>query len=358
MPRSRRALLEATGGTLGSLALASVAGCLASAPTGGGAGRDESTTEATTQTDEPETSVEPEQSTATTFDTFEQWLPDPTETLLPDGYGVQCFDVASIRAREADIHPRSYSRLEDEMSATLPHRFVDVDDVDAALQVDFVMNVALGSFDPDAIGEKIASEGQSKPTASTATTPTRTPTPEPELNQYRGFDLYGTERIYAVSEDAVMNVSPMRRGDPLDFTKAFVDAQAGEVGRYADGNEYVASMFELVDDPHACWCYPEAMDGSTSRGFREDVITGELKTWRFGAETTRLTFANTYPDAEAAANSGFEAYIENESDRFGAYDGLDVQTEDRLVWVEGTIPTDEFDHLSAGGPGDSVNTPN
>lgn len=357
MPRSRRALLEATGGTLGSLALASVAGCLGSAPTGGGAGRNESSTEQPTQTrtDEPETSAASAQSTATPFDTFEQWLPDPAETLVPDGYGVQCFDVSSIRAREADIHPRSYSRLEDEISATLPDRVVDVADVDATLQVDFVMNVALGSFDPEAIGEEITSERQS---TATATTPTPTPTPEPELNQYRGFDLYGTERIYAVSEDAVMNVSPMRRGDPLDFTKAFIDAQAGEVGHYADGNEYVASMFELVDDPHACWCYPEAMDGSTSRGFREDVITGELKTWQFRAETTQLTFANTYPDAEAAENSGFEAYIEAESDRFGAYDGLDVQTEGRVVWTEGTIPTGKFDHLSAGGPDDSVNTPN
>lgn len=55
-----------------------------------------------------------------------------------------------------------------------------------------------------------------------------------------------------------------------------------------------------LDEADAVWCYPEAMDESTSRGFRTDYITGGRKAWLFGSETTHLTFANTYPDAEAA----------------------------------------------------------
>lgn len=87
-----------------------------------------------------------------------------------------------------------------------------------------------------------------------------------------------------------------------------------------------------------------------------DVITGALKSWRFGTETTHLTWANTYPDAETAESGELTDYIESESDRFGAYDGVDVKTEGRLAWTDGTIPTTEFDHLSPDGPGDSITT--
>jgi hypothetical protein len=69
-----------------------------------------------------------------------------------------------------------------------------------------------------------------------------------------------------------------------------------------------------------------------------------------------MTFANTYPSAGTAERKKLEHYIESESDRFGAYDGLDVRTEGRLVWTDGTIPTAEFDHLSPGGPSDGVTT--
>lgn len=113
----------------------------------------------------------------------------------------------------------------------------------------------------------------------------------------------------------------------------------------------------LDDDPHAVWCYPEAMDGSTSRGFRTDSITGMLKSWRFDAETTHLTWANTYSDTETAESGELTDYIESKSDRFGTYDGLDVEITGRMAWMDGTIPTSEFDYLSAGGPGDGVSTP-
>ncbi len=116
-------------------------------------------------------------------------------------------------------------------------------------------------------------------------------------------------------------------------------------------------MLGLVEDPHALTCYPEAIDGSSSRGFRRDVITGGLKSWRFEGETTRLTLAYTYPDDALAKNADLEAYLDSQSDRFGGYEGLDVEREGRMVWTEGTIPTAEFDCLSPGGPGDSVHTP-
>jgi hypothetical protein len=150
----------------------------------------------------------------------------------------------------------------------------------------------------------------------------------------------------------------MLEGDGIDYAKAIIDATTSGTGQYADGNEYVASMFSTVDAPHALWCFPEATDGSTMRGFRADDITGQLKAWRFGAETTHLTFANTYVDAATAESGELAAFVDAESERFGAYDGLDVETEGRLAWTDGTIPTGEFDHLSAGGPAEGVTTPN
>lgn len=344
MPRSRRALLKTTGLTLGSGSLASLAGCLGGHQTTSDASRDD-----------PSPS-DPSSRTATTD--FTQWLPDPTTTPLRDGYGILYFDITGIRARQEFIHENAYSRLETQMLGPVPSEYVDIDDVEAAVQIDHTMTMALGSFDPEAFGEKLTRTSRDSTTASTQppTTPTRTPWPEPE--HYHGFDLYGTEYVYAVSKDALMRVSPVGEDDAVEHAKAIIDAPAAETNQYVDGNEYAAAMLGVVGDAHAVWCYPEAMDGSTSRGFRKDIITGGLKSWRFEPETTHLTFANTYPDTEAAESEELTEFIESNSDRFGPYDGLDVTIEGRMAWTDGTIPTDEFDHLSAGGPGDGVHTPN
>ncbi|GAA0223587.1 hypothetical protein ACFFQF_09010 [Haladaptatus pallidirubidus] len=241
------------------------------------------------------------------------------------------------------------------MLRPVPNEYVDETAVDTAMQFDDV-RLALGSFDPEEIGEKITSDRQSSTTTSTRSSTTATRTTRPEPKRYRGFDLYGTEYVYAVSEDVMMVVSPWQKDNVVEYTKAVIDAPTGETNQYADGNEYVAGMIGVVDETHALWCYPEAIDGSTSRGFRKDIITGELKSWRFGTETTHLTFANTYPDTETAESGELTDHIESESRRFGAYDGLDVETEGLLAWADGTVPTKEFDHLAAGGPDDGVHT--
>ena len=366
MPRSRRTLLKTTGLALGSGTLASVAGCLGVSSTGDNRSPDDTSTSETptgneSSTDESSTSAP---SGGTEAKDFVQWLPDPTATALRDGYDFQYFDIDGIRSLQETIHETAYSRLETQMLRRVPREYVDETAVDAAMEIGHTSRVAFGSFDPEAFREKLTRDRQSSPTSSTrtatpaTTTPaTATPTTRPEPERYRGFDLYGTDFVYAVSEDVLMEVAPMGRDeDAVAYAKAIINAPAAETSQYVDANEYVAAMTEVVDDTHALWCYPEAMDGSTSRGFRKDVITGQLKSWRFGTETTRLTFANTYPDAEAAESGELQNFVESESDRFGAYDGLDVKTEGRLAWTDGTIPTAEFDHLSPGGPGTGVTT--
>lgn len=347
MSCSRRTLLKITGLGLSSGGLTSIAGCVSS-----------STRSDNPQDDSPSPTPLPQddQSDGTSMTDFKQWLPDPMTSPLRDGYGVRHFDIARIRALQDALHDNAYERLETEMLSPVPREFVNIDDVDASLQIDHIMRAVLGSFDPETFGENLTSDRRASITASARPTETRTPWPAPE--RYQGFDLYGTESVYAVSEDAIMEVSPLREGDEVEYAKAIIDAQAEQTSHYADSNEYVAAMFGLIDDPDAVWCYPEAMDGTTKRGFRKDVITGSLTSWRFTAETTHLLFADTYPDPEAAERGDLKNYIDSESDRFGPYDGLDVKTEGRLVWTEGTIPTNEFDFLSAGGPGDSVDTPN
>lgn len=341
MSPSRRTLLKTTGLALSSGMLTSVAGCLGIAPTSS-----DNEPSPPTQSDEPAASD------------FTQWLPDPTKTPLRDGYGVRYFDLKSIRAHQDAIHENAYSRLKSAMEGPLPSKFVDGDDIDASVQIDHRASIALGSFDPEGFGEALTNDRQSSTAASTRTPTTATRTPWSEPERYRGFDLYGTEYVYAVSEDVFIDASPMREEDAVDYAKAIIDTQAEQAGHYADGNEYVAAMFSVLDDdPHAVWCYPEAMDGSTARGFRTDNITGKLQSWRFDDATTHLTWANTYSDAETAESGELTDYIESESDRFGTYDGLDVETTGRMAWTDGTIPTNEFDHLSAGGSSDGVSTP-
>lgn len=345
MPRTRRNLLRTTALGLGGSALASLAGCL------GG-----STDAAETATDEPTTGTPTDDGADDADESFREWLVDPTTTPLRDGYGVVYHDVSGIRDRRSAIHENAYERLESEMLGHVPARgLLDLDDVSATLSLDFEAEIAFGSFDPDAFEERLAEAWNARATPTgQPTTATRTPPPEPE--RYRGFRLFGDRRVYAVSEGVVLLVSTMRDGDSLERARAVLDARLDGETRYSDGNEYVDAMLGLVEDTHALTCYPEAMDGSTSRGFRRDVITGSLKSWRFGSETTEFTFAYTYPDAEAAENAEFEAYLE--SDRFDPYEGLDVTREGKTVWTDGTIPTRQFDYLSPGGPDDGVHTEN
>ena len=350
MSPTRRALLNRTALTISGATLASLAGCLGRSVPAGTDNPDE--TSSATPTSRPDDRTDSASETD-----FERWLPDPTTTTpLRDGYGVRYFDAATIRERQDSLHENAYERLGNELSNAGPSTgYVDEDDVDTTLGFGFDTSVALGSFDPGEFEARYADEQRSHGTVTTTSAATATPVPEPE--RYAGFDIYGTDHVFAVSEDAIVEVGHVHEASALEYAKAVIDAPGTE-STYSDGNEYVNAMLGLVDEPHALKCYPEAMDGSTARGFREDVITGGLKSWRFGSETTRLTFAYTYPDAEAAKSADLEAYIESESARFGAYEGLGVRTEGRLVWTEGTVPTAEFDYLSPGGPGDGVHTPN
>ncbi|SIR54264.1 hypothetical protein SAMN05421858_2731 [Haladaptatus litoreus] len=353
MPRSRRTLLKTAGLAFSSGTLASIAGCLGDPSTGSSGSPDEPTSDSPTSSDStPDESSTPNSSEGTATSDFARWLPDPTKTPLRDGYEILYFDLKAIRSHQDSIHENAYSRLEDQMLRPVPSEYVDKTAVDAALSFDDV-RLVLGSFDPEAIGEKLTSDRQSSTTTQSSTTATQTTRTEPE--HYKGFDLYDTGYVYAVSENVLMEVSSWQKDNSFEYTKAVIDAP-GETGHYGDSNEYVAAMMGVVDENHALWCYPENMDGSMSRGFRKDIITGELKSWRFGTETTHLTFANTYPNAEAAESGELSDHIESESKRFGAYDGLDVETEGRLAWTAGTIPTKEFDHLAAGGPDDGVYT--
>lgn len=284
---------------------------------------------------------------------FRRWLPTPESSPLRDGYGVRVFDALSIRERRDALHPNAYERLQSEVGYAGPSdRYVDYTTVDATISVGFDAAVALGSFDPEAFRERWTDDRSASRT-DTPKTATRTATAEPE--PYGEFTLFGTEHVYAVSEDAILEVDRHREGDAREYAKAILDTRTDDTD-YTDGNAYADLLLGLVDGPHAMECYVEAMDGSTSRGFREDVITGGLKSWRFGPETTRFTFGNTYPDEGAAADSDVQAHLD--ADRFGVYEGLDATTEGRLVWADGEAPTAEFDFLSPGGPGDGVTTPN
>lgn len=348
---SRRSLLRSTAAALGTCTLTSVAGCLDSFGADEPAPDDRSPTDTDTVTGSPGSDGHP---------SFTRWLPDPTSTPLRDGYSVTYYDVDGIRSRRESLHENAYEWFSTRM---LGHLSTEVDvrsQVEATILIGFGARLVLGSFDPAAVGERITNMGEDRgtPSGRTPTTPTRTPWDDPET--YGGFDLYGDgdDHLWAVSEDAVLRVmAPVGETSAGEMGKAIVDATDDGSRRYPDGNAYVDAMLGTVGDPDFARCYPEAMDGSSSRGFREDVITGQLEAWRFGADTTRLTFANTYPDAETATADRLRTFLESNGDRFDPYDGLEVRTDGRLVWTTGTTPTGKFDLLTPGGPDDGVTTP-
>ncbi|SFR52190.1 hypothetical protein [Halogeometricum limi] len=367
MPRTRRTLLRQTGLALGGGVLATLAGCLGGS-TGGTVPAGTTTETAAKDSRSPDGRGGSADAVERTTAAFE-WLPDPRRTPLRDGYGVRYSDLAAIRRYREALHPNAFERLRQEAYRAMPSdELVDVADVDATLRVGFHATIALGSFDPDAIDERLRRDrrtGDSRTATTgsgtatpmeTPTTATRTPRGDPE--RYRGFALYDGYYAYAVSEDAVLAVSSGRDDDTLARAKAIIDTKRDEEAPYPDGNAYVEAMLGLVHGAHALTCYPEAMDGSSSRGFRKDAMTGQLKSWRFDAETTHFTLANTYADTETTAAADLAAHLDDESARFGPYEGLGVETDGRLTWADGTIPTGEFDFLSPGGPNDGVTTEN
>lgn len=187
--------------------LTSVAGCLGIAPT--------------SSDDEPSPSTQSDEPTALAFT---QWLPDPTKTPLRDGYGVIYLDNKSIGAHQDVIHENAYMRLKNEMGGALPSKFVDRDAIDALLKIDHRAFVVLGSFDPETFRETLTNNRRSSTSTSTRTPTTATRTPWSEPERYRGFDLYGTEYVYAVSEDVFIEASPMEEENAVDYAKAIIDA--------------------------------------------------------------------------------------------------------------------------------------
>jgi hypothetical protein len=209
---TRRALLARTATALSTGSLAALAGCLGETVP---AGDDESPT--------PTPTPDPVDVSARDV-RFLRWLPDPTSTPLRDGYGVQVFDTLTLRARRDAVHPNASERLLSEARYAGPdERYVDYERVDATVGVGFDAAVALGSFDTDAFRERWTDgrTGSHTDTPRTATrtprTATRTPTADPE--SYGEFTLFGTERVFAVSEDAVVDVEHRREGDTLTPTR-------------------------------------------------------------------------------------------------------------------------------------------
>lgn len=192
MPRSRRTLLRTAGLALSSGTIASMAGCLSDPSIG--------------SESHPDNTSTANQSKRTTAPDFARWLPDPTKTPLRDGYEILYFDLKGIRSHQDAIHENAYDRLKTQMLRPIPSDHIDVTAVDVALSFDDVQLV-LGSFDPEAFGEKLTSDSRSSTATtmqSSETTQSTTATESywAEQERYKGFDLYGTEYVYAVSEDA------------------------------------------------------------------------------------------------------------------------------------------------------------
>ncbi|WP_267640542.1 hypothetical protein [Haloarchaeobius amylolyticus] len=348
MPCSRRSLLRTTGLSLAGGALASLSGCIGESFTSDGGGTtDDPSTDTGTATDTTTDASDRPGSTGTP-PALAQWLPSPADSPYHDGYGVAYHDLAAIEAQKEVLHENAHERLLTEASRASRVKALDDYDlgpVDAAMRFGLPgMQVVLGSFDTGAVRDQLTGV---RGTYDDGEEHTGT-----HLDRYRGFDLYDTGPVLAVSADAIVTTGYTPEEEKRAFVEAILDAKAGETDRYADANSYVGALLGLVDDPHALTCYPEAMDGSTTRW--ADGRSGRLRSWTFGSETTELTCAYTYAEAEQASTEQLASRVS--ADRFEPYDGLEVQKNGEMVWTTGTLPTNEFDYLSPGGPGDGVHT--
>ncbi|WP_435318443.1 hypothetical protein [Haloarchaeobius sp. TZWSO28] len=139
---------------------------------------------------------------------------------------------------------------------------------------------------------------------------------------------------------------------PTEIIAAALGAKNGEEPRYVETSDDLTTIRNALPAGHFGVVTARDVNGSGVVGSG----TGFGYAWTFGAEETTVAVAVAYPEGEVPAESDLSSYL---ADRrgFRDYGDFTAETQGRVLLATGTIPTEKFDLLSDGDPGERTTRP-
>lgn len=331
---SRRRLLAATGAAAASFSLA---GC-------SGGGGDEPTD---TQTTLPPTDTTTDQGTTTQdtggsgepvgTDQLRQWIPvmdafefDVQAAVFYDG------DMSAVREQRDAFYEGVYDRIGRTLLGPRLAGIVPAESRERVVQIATAVTVIVEtSMGNDELGTALTDAGLSEAEGVG------------DAAVYEG-DLDGTASTTAVVDGVLVQSFGSNARSSVE---AVLGARSGETARLLPNDGEVRTLAEGIGESDLLVVSERgedtpsgdpSLDGATALGYG----------WRFGAETTDFTLGVTYAEGEVGDASAVTSYFSEQSG-VSDYGNLQGSVSGRTVLVTGDIPTDEFDLLSDGTPGQS-----
>ncbi|WP_267639633.1 hypothetical protein [Haloarchaeobius amylolyticus] len=328
---SRRRLLQV--GFTSTASLVGLAGCL-----------DESSSGEDTTTSPSETTDETGTATATTtqsgagdssaVDALLSWVPAP-EAFPPAGgeFELLTADAATIYERREAFAEDGYERFRKTALGAASLLELEQGTVEAVVQAQSsaLVLASTGTADAD-----LATAFTDAGLTEDGTVAGRT--------QYTG-SVDGANLTCVAVDGTVVVVQDAEA--PTETIAAVLGAKNGEEPRYVGSSEDLATVREALPGGHFAVMVPRDIEGSgvVASG------TGFGYAWTFGPAETTVTVGIAYPEGEVPAGSDLTAYL---ADRrgFRDYGEFTVESRGRVLLATGTIPTENFDLLTDGDPGE------
>ena len=259
----------------------------------------------------------------------QEWLPAPA-TLYEDEDGDENYQVLSTAPATVDQYA---AELTDQTWEAYQGTWLDwetanpvaeeVERITVGSHDDFSFDVAEHDIDDDVLVENLGDLGYEA------------------AGSYEEFDLFeGPEEdlARAVGEGVLLSASGT---DPLGMLETLVDSAAGDVDRYEQVNDDVATVVGETDTRYNYSLFPYAQEqtgnvpqqgvfaGAVAHG--QNAILGEDS-----LEGVRVEVFSVEEDAQAA---DFETYVEA-NPLFDGADEVDIQTEGTVARIEYTVEYD------------------
>lgn len=243
------------------------------------------------------------------------WLPAPADLPHTERYAVRMISPNAVRDGESVLEGAVRTRLLQLADSGHDSLGIDPASVDEVLSFGYFATVLLGSFDPDALADRMAGEDwQSRPAEG----------------GYRRYDSAELGVSVAADTDAAV-LSPFTRTDTQPFLSPVLAAKAGQTGRYAENDQTMRSLADALGDGDVV----VLRDGDD--GVPVDGVHATGMSWRLTETDAKTSLALVFEDSSAVDIQALERMTATQS--FADYRGLDVGQRGRVGIITATMPT-------------------
>lgn len=332
------------GGLAGVAGLSASAGCLGFL--GGGGGDGTTTTRGNGDGGNGDGGGSGGETSTTTpppeVNSYLKWLPTPEQFEGDASYSYNYHGVAEFREYRDTLHEETYDQVKSVASRPRKQLALAPNSIQSILQVGTRgTKVVLGGFDKGQVGSEVERRDFEK------------------RESYGGYDLYqnakGDPTAVAVGGSAVLICRRSGGNQPLAVARMLIDTSKGELDRYVVAHRDFSMAARPVTDATRAGALllPEPpQETSTSEGqFKNNTAFGFGFT--VGGSTTEMRFVYVFSTAKDAKPGPVRTWLDDGGQPgIEQYDDYSVAKDGRTVRITGTIPTEKFDFLDAGNPGE------